>query len=54
MVDENQILLHRKIDLIAELLIEILKENSPRTSLTYYNLYEELEKETMRLNNEGK
>ena len=45
MDDISDIIIHKKLDLITELLIEILRENSPRTSLKYYNLYEELEKE---------
>jgi len=44
--DEYIILLHKKIDLLNELLIDILKENSPRTVIKYYNEYEELLKET--------
>lgn len=46
-------LLHKKIDLMNELLIIILKESSPRTVLNYYNDYEELIKETEELLNEN-
>lgn len=36
------LLINKKMDLMNELLIEVLKENSPRTIIKYYNDYEEL------------
>lgn len=53
MNDISDIIIHKKLDLIMELLIEILREKSPRTSLKYYNLYEELKKELEDLKNES-
>lgn len=47
--DEHIILLHKKIDLINELLINILKEDSPRTVIKYYNEYEELVNEVKEM-----
>ena len=49
--DEYIVILHKKIDLISELLINILKEDSPRTVIKYYNEYEELIKETEEVEN---
>jgi len=43
--DQQLLLINKKIDLMNELLIEVLKENSPRTIIKYYNDYEELLKD---------
>ena len=47
--DEHIKIKKKKIDLINELLINILKEDSPRTVIKYYNEYEELVNEVKEM-----
>ena len=49
-INENrQILLHKKLDMIIELLLLLLKENQPNTMVQYMLLSDELEKLTEEL-----
>lgn len=47
--EKRQILLHKKLDMIIELLLLLLKENQPNTMVQYMLLSDELEKLTEEL-----